>query len=136
MEHARPRQRRNPHNRNFKPPNFRSGHPTRTCHRSRRRLQPVHPGRILLASRLPHRALADGGVFHLGPHRVHIVRSRNHRKQQHQHASQGQKYLPRTELSSLPHSRVPPPQPVSRQRHQHPHEIKQQFHLKFLVSSF
>jgi len=128
MNHAGPRHRGQTHNRNFKQPDLRSNRPHRTRHRQRRPLQPVHPSRILIASSLPHRALAGGRLFHLGPHRVQIVRSRDHRKQQNQHASQGQQTLQRSYPSRQPRSRVPPPQPVSRQSQQYPREIEQQFH--------
>ena len=138
VERARPRQRRQTCNRNFKPSNFRSNQPHRTRHHGRRPLQTVYPSRILFASRLPHRALAGSRLFHLGPHGMQIVRSRNHRKQQHQSASQGHQTLQRTHPARRSQIRVPPPQPVSRQRHQHPHKIEQQFHLSFWfsVSSF
>jgi hypothetical protein len=128
MENARPRQRRHTCNRNFKQPNFRSGQPPRTRHRGRWPLQPVDPARTLIAPCLAHGALTDGRVFHLGPHRVQIVRGRDHRKQQNQHTSQGQQTLHRTHPARQSCSRAPPPQPVSRQRQQHPRQIEQQFH--------
>jgi len=128
MKNAGHRQRRHRCNGNFKQPDFRGSQRHHTRHRGRRPLQPVSPRRIRIASGLAHGALADGGVFHLGPHRMQIVRSRDHRKQQNQHASQGQQTLQRTHRSRQPHSRVAPPQPVSRQRQQHPREIEQQFH--------
>ena len=128
MQIARPSQRSQTCNRNFQPPRFRSSQPYRARHHRRWPLQPVYPGRILIASRLPHRALAAGRFFHLSPHGVQIVRRRDHRKQQNQHTSQRQQTLQRRYPARHPRSRIPPPQPVSRHRQQHPCEIEQQFH--------
>jgi len=131
LEDARPRQRRYTRNRNFKPPNFRSNQTHCTRHGRRRPLQSVDPGGILIASCLAYGALAVGRVFHLGAHRVQIVRSRDYRKQQNQHASEGQQTLQRTDPAREPRSCAPPPQPAGRQRQQHPRKIEQQFHLSF-----
>ena len=129
MKHARSRQWRNPNNRNFKPSSFRSNQPRRTRHRSRRPLPPADPCRALIISRLARRALVDGGIFHLGPHRVQIVRGRDHRKQQNQRTPQRQQYLERIEPASRSRSRAPVPQPISRQPQQHPRQIEKQFHM-------
>ena len=136
MEKARPGQRRYTANRNFKQRNFRSNQPNRTRYYSRRALQPIDPSRIPIASRLAHRAFADGGIFHLGPHRVQIVRSRNHRKQQNQRASESEQTLQRGQPAHRSRSPAPPPQPVGRKRQQQPCEIEQQLHFQFLVSSW
>jgi hypothetical protein len=129
MDQRRPRQNRRTNNPNFQQLNFRSNQPHRIRHRRRSSLHPVDPGRTLIAARLAHRPLARGRFFHLGPHCVQIVRSRDHRKQQNQHAPQRQQTLKRSYPACQPRFRIPPPQPVSRQRQQHPRQIEQQFHL-------
>ena len=59
MKNARTGQRRSTGNGNFKQPNLRSNQPNRTRYDSRRPLQPIDPGRILVASRLAHGAFAE-----------------------------------------------------------------------------
>jgi hypothetical protein len=128
MENATPCQRQQRNIQNFKRTNFLNIQPRRTRHQRWRPLQPVDPARTLLASSLPHRSLARCRFFHLGAHRVQIVSSRDHRKQQNQYTSQSQQTLQRTQPALR--TRAPPPQPVSRQRQQNPHEIKKQLHHK------
>ena len=135
MKNARTGEWRSTGTGNFKQRNFRSNQPNRTRYGSRRALQPVDPGRILVASRLAHRAFADRGVLHLGPHGVQIVRSRDYRKKQNQGASQGQQTLQGGHPAHRSGSPAPPPQPEGRKREQQPCEIEQQLHFQFLVSS-
>jgi hypothetical protein len=85
---------------------------------------------MFFAARVQHRALARGGLFHLGPHRVQIVRSRDYREQQYHGAAQRQQTLQRSHSARDPRFPAPPPKPKSRQRQQHPREIKQQFHTE------
>jgi len=128
-EDATPCQRQQRNIQNFKRSNFLNIQPRRTRHQRRRPLQPVDPSRTFFASSLPHRSLARCRLFHLRPHRVQIIGGRNYREQQNQCTSQCQQTLQRTRPSDR-RSGTPPPQPVSRQCQQNPHEIKQQLHNK------
>lgn len=126
-ENASPCQRQQRNIQNFKRSNFLNIRPCRTRHQRWRPLQTVDPTRTLFAPSLPHRSLARCRLFHLSPHRAQIVGSRDHGKQQNQCAPQNQQTLQRTRPSDR-RSGTPPPQPVSRQRQQNPHEIEQQLH--------
>ncbi len=125
VENTRPHQRRKPHSGNIKICNLRSETPRPTGYDGWRPLQSVNRTRTLLAGRLSHCALVGGRVFHLGPHGMQIVGSRDHRKQQNQGASQRQQALPWSQPAPAVRFGVPLPQPVCRQRQQHPRQIEE-----------
>lgn len=128
MDPAGCSQRRERWNANFKAANFRSSHPRRIRDQSRRTLQPADPRGTLIGPGLALSPFVYRRVFHLCPHRVQIVRSGDHWKQQDQNASQGQQTFQRTNPARQSRCVASPPQPVSRQCQQQPREIKQKFH--------
>ena len=85
-----------------------------------------------LPARLADAALADRGLFHLCTHGPEIVGGRDHREQDHQHASQGQQTLNGGEPARSRRAPAAAPQQVCGQRQQQPGEVEKQFHQLIL----